>query len=174
MFAPYHCPRCGVAVVFKRILTIEEAAYMAAVSVPMIKRWMANHELRYRLFEQRKNHSRLQKVIDTVDLIEKINKRYPYPDQLDPTRKVTQWYHARLEKLDRGRTTWRANRAAKAAALEQQTQLPINPDEAQVAAFRVDRGESPEDEAGEDQSDTPETRTDDTQPDPDTQGRPLR
>lgn len=159
--------------VFKRILTIEEAAFVAGLTVKTIGRYLATKKLRYRLWMA--GFRGPQKVIDTADLIEVIDRKYPYPENLD-TSLVTVRKYLRLKgQLKQGNETQRARKeAARRAAEDEASQPTINSDEAQVAAFRADRGESPEDEAPADQSDGQSPRTASTQFDPDIQGRPLK
>lgn len=72
-FSPYHCPKCGTAVVFKRMLTINEAAYYAGYSVATIRHEMSTGKLKFRYWL---NHNRYWQVIDTIDMLQWMDTKF--------------------------------------------------------------------------------------------------
>ena len=163
-FSPYHCPKCGTEVIFKRILTVEEAAAMAGVKPTTIIDWIHQHKLRYRLFSY--GIKGLKKRIDTVDLIQWLNKLYPYPENLDPGRFDHQKYLKRNEDLRKARIVQARLRAERKSATQQTTQPPnkqtTSAPEA-PASNPADLSPPPADQFGADQAGEQSTRIDDTQ-----------
>ena len=161
-FSPYHCPKCGTEVIFKRILTVEEAAAMAGVKPTTIIDWIHQHKLRYRLFSY--GPKGLRKRIDTVDLIEWLNKLYPYPENLNPDRWDHRKYLKRNEDLRKARIVQARLRAERKSATQQTTQPPNKQttEDGAPASSPADQPAPPEDQSGADQAVEQSTRIDDT------------
>jgi excisionase family DNA binding protein len=145
------------------MLTVEEAAAMAGVKPTTIIDWIHQHKLRYRLFSY--GPKGLRKRIDTVDLIEWLNKLYPYPEMLNPDRWDHRKYLKRNEDLRKARIVQARLRAERKSATQQTSQLPNKQTisgPAAPASSPADQSPPPEDQSGADQAAEQSTRTDDT------------
>ena len=134
---------------------------MAGVKPTTIIDWIYQHKLRYRLFSY--GIKGLRKRIDTVDLIQWLNKLYPYPENLDPGRFDHQKYLKRNEDLRRARIVQARLRAERKSATQQTTEPPNKQTtEAGAKSSPADPQVQSEDQSGADQAGEQSTRIDDT------------
>ena len=113
---PYACPTCGHSVVFKRILTVEEAAYVAGMKDAAFRQLIRKRQVRFKYLTNNGTWRRPVRVIDSVDLLEYLRTKYQYPDEIDPTSTAGRWIERKRLQGVHATATWNRNRAARIAA----------------------------------------------------------
>lgn len=73
------CPSCGCEFEDLRFYTIRQVAVVLGVAESTVKDWLAQGKLKFRLYARSPNS--LIRVVDSRDLREFINNRFPYPSQ---------------------------------------------------------------------------------------------
>ena len=73
------CPHCGCEFEDLRFYYIPQVAVVFGVAPATVKDWMASGKLKFRLYARSSNS--LVRVIDSRDLREFIDARFPYPGQ---------------------------------------------------------------------------------------------
>ncbi len=165
-YGPYFCPKCGESVLFKRFLTMEEAAYLCNVKVThFLDKVVRREGLRLRYIARGKG--RYTKIVDSADVMQYLNKKYLYREELHAKNpKEAAKFARRMANMKKG---WATSKAKRAALKGQPTIKPAAP-ASSLEAPQVE----PEDEAAEDQSGAHKPHTESTQSDRDTPPRQLK
>ena len=167
-YGPYFCPKCGESVLFKRFLTMEEAAYLCNVKVThFLDKVVRREGLRLRFIARGKG--RYTKIVDSADVMQYLNKKYLYREELHAKNpKEAAKFARRMANMKKG---W-ATSAAKRAALKGEP--TIKPAAVAPASSLEGPQLEPEDEAPEDQSGVRTSHTESIPSGRDTPPRPLK
>jgi hypothetical protein len=73
------CPSCGCEFEDLRFYSIGQVALVFGVAQATVKDWLAKGTLRFRLYARSSNS--IVRMVDSRDLREFINRRFPYPGE---------------------------------------------------------------------------------------------
>src|SRR4051794_37899825 len=103
------CPNCGCKFEELRLYPIIQVAVILGVAPATVKDWMAKGKLKFRLWARSSNS--LIRVIDSRDLREFIDKRFPYPGSDSNPLATRLWAWVQRSGSKGGRATAERRRA---------------------------------------------------------------
>jgi predicted transcriptional regulator len=106
------CPKCGCEFEDLRFYTISQIAVVLGITEATVKDWLAKGKLRFRLYARSSNS--IIRVIDSRDLREFIDRRYPYPGQDSNSLASRLWAWVQRSGSKGGQTTAERKRLKKA------------------------------------------------------------
>ena len=106
------CPRCGREFEDVRLIPIYQVALALGVAQATVKDWLAKKKLRFRLYPRSSNS--IIRLIDSRDLREFINARFPYPGETTNPLATRLWAWVQRSGSKGGKTTAHRKRLKQA------------------------------------------------------------